>query len=124
MLNKWRTAAGLYFASIICFKVLIKLFIKPLMIVNPSKAVQALLADFFPVHVSKLLTWHACLKLNTVCTGTQTYYSRGIAYMVIAKSGSWPMLSAASKEFSTSSLMLVYRHLPGCSSNACLLVQD
>ena len=29
-------------------------------------------------------------------------------------SGSWLMLSAASKEFSTSSLIVVYRHLPGC----------
>ena len=35
--------------------------------------------------------------------------------MVTSMSGSWLMLSAASSEFSTSSRMVVYRHLPGCS---------
>ncbi len=30
-------------------------------------------------------------------------------------SGSWPPLSAASNEFSTSSLTVVYRHFPGCA---------
>lgn len=33
---------------------------------------------------------------------------------MISISGSWLMLSAESREFSTSSRMVVYRHFPGC----------
>jgi hypothetical protein len=36
------------------------------------------------------------------------------AYTVISISGSWLILSAESREFSTNSRIVVYRHLPGC----------
>ena len=38
-----------------------------------------------------------------------------MAHMVTSMSGSWLMLSAASREFSTSSRIVVYRHFPACS---------
>ena len=42
--------------------------------------------------------------------------------MVTWMSGKAPLLSEASREFSTSSLTVVYRHLPGCSTDARVTV--
>ena len=38
-----------------------------------------------------------------------------VTHTVMSMSGSWLMLSAASSAFSTSSRIVVYRHLPGCT---------
>ena len=51
------------------------------MIVDPPDSIQALLADFFPVHGSKLLVWHACCKINMsmMCIDTWTEHSCKVA---------------------------------------------
>ena len=103
------TNHALHLSGFICLKVLIKFFVKSFMVVNPPNAVQAPLTYLLSVDTTGTSLWMYCptdCKMNKKVT---------LPYMVIPISGSWPILSAASREFSTSSLTLVYKHLPGCN---------
>ncbi len=56
--------------------------------------------------------------LNSNVSQECSQVSPGQTYISMSMSGNKPMLSAASSEFSTSSLTVVYRHLPGCAQRS------
>lgn len=59
---------------------------------------------------------------NTAATRRAKRPGKQQAHTVMSMSGSWLMLSAASSAFSTSSRMVVYRHLPGCKARGAIAV--
>ena len=111
--------AGPYFAVGLCLEVLVQLFVQPLVVLDAPDIVQPSLAHLLsgraqPLEKTARSEDNLCsMKLNA----SDSQWRHG-AHMVTSMSGSWLMLSAASREFSTSSLIVVYRHLPGCACSA------
>lgn len=72
------------------------------------------------IPTGKRLRFTLCIALHLMSKEQIHQADADMPYIVIAISGSWPILSAASREFSTNSLTLVYKHLPGCSKQFSL----
>ena len=95
-----------HLASLVAFKVLVEALVKPVQVLDASDAIQPALTDLLSASRSnvdiatiKALGWAVCMhKCNLMGKAS---------HMVTSISGSWPPLSAASNEFSTSSLTVV-----------------
>lgn len=128
----------------LCFVVLVQLLIYPVMVGHPSHLVQPVLADLLTAqgqatcggrpHRRQAVRLAAAAAAGRARqagngeagegSGRRLCAGRAAAHTVMSMSGSWLMLSAASNPFSTSSRMVVYRHLPGCRRNRAVQRQQ